>query len=452
MHIHILGIAGTFMAGIARLAKAQGYHVTGTDEAIYPPMSTQLAEDGIEFYQGYDAKNLARKPDQVVIGNAMKRGNPEVEAVLNQQIDYLSGPEWLSRHVLQHRWVLAISGTHGKTTTTNMLAWILTHAQLSPGYLIGGVPKLLEGSAVLGNSPLFVIEADEYDSAFFDKRAKFVHYRPKTLVINNLEFDHADIYDNLAAIQKQFHHVVRTVPNNGQIIYPKADMNVVETLEMGCWTPCVTMGNDNADWSVRDVAADGSRFSVVHHDKILGTVTWPLLGQHNVHNALAAAAAATHAGVAPHYIIEALNQFVAPARRLEVKGVVNDITVYDDFAHHPTAIETTLAGLRAKLGRDARIIAVLELRSYTMRSGVHGMAVMKSLHEANRVLLKQPAELEDNVMHEMQQHHPQCEVYKNTDDIVRYLAQHALPQDHIVIMSNGGFDGIQLKLLQALKK
>jgi UDP-N-acetylmuramate: L-alanyl-gamma-D-glutamyl-meso-diaminopimelate ligase len=450
VHIYILGIAGTFMAGIARIAKALGHQVTGVDEAIYPPMSTQLEEDGIDIFQGYDAQHLAIKPDLIIVGNAMKRGNVEIEALLANQLKFISAPQWLYENVLYNRHVLAVSGTHGKTTTTNMLALILTQAEKNPGYLIGGVPKLLSGSAVLGDSPFFVIEADEYDTAFFDKRSKFIHYHPKTLLINNLEFDHADIFNNLDEIKKQFHYLIRTVPNNGQIIYAQDDENIRDTLKMGCWTPTTTVGLTKGDWTASDVKADGSAFTMMHQTKIIGRVEWNILGLHNVQNAISAAACAHAVGIENQAIIKALESFELPARRMEIKGVVNDITIYDDFAHHPTAMKTTLAGLRARVGKDARIIVCLEMRSYTMRHNVHGAKIIESLAQANQILIKKPEEISQQDLQTMAQQHADCHIFADTQHLIDQLAKTAKPHDHILIMSNGAFDGIYGKLLSAL--
>jgi UDP-N-acetylmuramate: L-alanyl-gamma-D-glutamyl-meso-diaminopimelate ligase len=342
MHVHILGICGTFMGGIAALAQAMGHKVTGSDANVYPPMSTQLTDLGIELTQGYGIEQFSPTPDIVVIGNAMSRGNSAVEYVLERNIPYTSGPQWLLDNFLKEKWVLAVSGTHGKTTTSSMLAWILDYAGMKPGFLIGGVPQNFGVSAKLGDSPFFVIEADEYDTAFFDKRSKFVHYRPRTLVINNLEFDHADIFTNLSAIQTQFHHLIRMVPNNGLILSPYGDQNIDDTLDKGCWTPRQTA---NGDWQVTNISDDGCTFDVVFEEEVQGCVEWDLQGEHNRANGLMAIAAARNVGVRPSHAIEALNQFINTKRRMEVRGCVNNITVYDDFAHHPTAIETTLKGL-----------------------------------------------------------------------------------------------------------
>ncbi|HCV78657.1 MAG TPA: UDP-N-acetylmuramate:L-alanyl-gamma-D-glutamyl-meso-diaminopimelate ligase, partial [Pseudomonas sp.] len=369
MHIHILGICGTFMGSLAVLAKEAGHRVTGSDANVYPPMSTQLEAQGIELTQGYDPAQLDPAPDLVVIGNALSRGNPAVEYVLDKGLPYVSGPQWLAEHVLQGRWVLAVAGTHGKTTTTSMLAWVLEHAGMSPGFLIGGVPQNFGISARLGGTPFFVVEADEYDSAFFDKRSKFVHYRPRTTILNNLEYDHADIFPDLAAIERQFHHLVRTIPSSGLIIHPTAETALVRVLEMGCWTPVQTTGA-GGQWQARLLAEDGSRFEVLFEGQVQGTVNWELTGQHNVANALATLAAARHVGVVPSLGVAALSEFRSVKRRMEKVAEVRGVTVYDDFAHHPTAIATTLQGLRARVGSE-RIIAVIEPRSNSMKLGAH---------------------------------------------------------------------------------
>jgi UDP-N-acetylmuramate: L-alanyl-gamma-D-glutamyl-meso-diaminopimelate ligase len=446
MHIHILGICGTFMGGIAAIAKSLGHKVTGSDANVYPPMSTQLEQLGIELTQGYDPKQLQPAPDLVIIGNAMSRGNPAVEYTLDQNIPYSSGPQWLAEQVLHQRWVLAVSGTHGKTTTSSMLAWVLEYAGLKPGFLIGGIPQNFDSSARLGDSPFFVIEADEYDTAFFDKRSKFVHYRPRTLVINNLEYDHADIFPDLAAIQRQFHHLLRMVPATGLVLSP-ADVDAVDqTLAMGCWSEQQRYGKD---WTVELKQPDGSVFELFYQGKIQGTLHWDLCGNHNVENAVMAIAAARHVGVPVAVSIEALTQFVAPKRRMELKGTVKGIAVYDDFAHHPTAIETTLAGLRARVG-GAKIWAVLEPRSNTMRMGVHKSAIADSLHDANEVLLFEPANSGWSLAAVAEQMLGRASVFQSVELIVAALVEKASAGDHIVIMSNGGFGGIHQKLLDAL--
>lgn len=446
MHIHILGICGTFMGGIAAIAKSLGHKVTGSDANVYPPMSTQLEQLGIELTQGYDPVQLQPAPDLVIIGNAMSRGNPAVEYTLDQNIPYSSGPQWLAEQVLHQRWVLAVSGTHGKTTTSSMLAWVLEYAGLKPGFLIGGIPQNFDSSARLGDSPFFVIEADEYDTAFFDKRSKFVHYRPRTLVINNLEYDHADIFPDLAAIQRQFHHLLRMVPATGLVLSPAHVEAVDQTLAMGCWSEQQRYGKD---WTVELKQPDGSVFELFYMAVSQGTLHWDLCGNHNVENAVMAIAAARHVGVPVAVSIEALMQFVAPKRRMELKGTVKGIAVYDDFAHHPTAIETTLAGLRARVG-DAKIWAVLEPRSNTMRMGVHKSAIADSLHNANEVLLFEPANSGWSLAAVAEQMPGRAAVFQSVELIVAALVEKASAGDHIVIMSNGGFGGIHQKLLDAL--
>ncbi|MCK5191438.1 MAG: UDP-N-acetylmuramate:L-alanyl-gamma-D-glutamyl-meso-diaminopimelate ligase, partial [Methylococcales bacterium] len=360
MHIHILGICGTFMGGLALIARELGYKVSGSDQNVYPPMSTQLEQQGIQLMNGYKAENLECKPDLVVIGNAMSRGNEEVEAVLNQGIKYISGPQWLSEHVLQDKWVLAVAGTHGKTTSSSMLAWILEYQGFNPGFLIGGIPLNFGLSARLGESDFFVIEADEYDSAFFDKRSKFVHYRPRTAILNNLEFDHADIFDDLDAIKKQFHHLVRTIPGDGLIITPESEKNIADVLQMGYWTPVAKTAIDSdAQWQAQLINKDGSQFKILFEGEEQGIVDWSLTGEHNVYNAISAIVAAKHIGILPANAISALKQFKNVKRRMEVIARIGDVTLYDDFAHHPTAIKTTLDGLRKQVDNE-KIIAIVE--------------------------------------------------------------------------------------------
>lgn len=451
MHVHIMGICGTFMGGLALLARELGHQVTGSDQNVYPPMSTQLEAEGITLMAGYLPSNLDPRPDLVVVGNAISRGNPELEAVLNLGIPYVSGPEWLYDEVLLHRWVLAVAGTHGKTTTTSMLAFILEHAGLQPGFLIGGVPLNFGVSARLGGGMFFVVEADEYDTAFFDKRSKFVHYRPRTLILNNLEFDHADIFPDLPAIQRQFHHLMRTVPQRGLIISPTFEPALDEVLQMGCWTPVEHTAKEGsgtvATWSYHLLEKDGSRFEVIHDGQIAGSVSWGLTGLHNVHNGLAAIAAAHHAGIFPERSAEALSKFKNVKRRMEVRATISKITLYDDFAHHPTAITTTLEGLRARVG-DARIIAVLEPRSNTMRMGVHRSTLGDALIAADVAMVFQPKGLDWSLEEDL----PHADVYTSVDDMVLALRDLALPGDHILFMSNGGFEDIHMKLEMALKE
>ena len=435
------------MAGIALLARESGYQVSGSDTAVSPPMSTQLREAGMQVMEGYQLSHLRPPPDQVVVGNVMTRGMAVVEAVLDQDLDYTSGPQWLAGHVLRDRWVLAVAGTHGKTTTSAMLAWILEHAGLEPGFLIGGLPGNFETSARLGKGRFFVVEADEYDSAFFDKRSKFVHYRPRTVILNNLEFDHADIFPDLAAIRTQFHHLVRTIPSTGLIVANGQDAEILKVLEMGCWTPVerVVAG----DWEAREVSSDGTTFQVWWKTERQGRVQWRFTGRHNVNNALAAVAAARHAGVPAPLAVEALNHFAGVRRRQELLGEVGGVSVYDDFAHHPTAIATTLAGLRAATDRG-RIIAVLELRSNTMRMGVHRDTLATSLEAADRVHLLRPQRAEWDVQAEFTD--PRVSLYGAVRDIASAVAREARSGDVVVVMSNGGFGGIHDLLLEALRR
>ena len=452
MHLHILGICGTFMGGIAAIAKQMGFRVSGCDANVYPPMSTQLEQLGIELKQGYFVEHLNDEPDLVIVGNAMARGNVMVEHILDRKIPYTSGPQWLLDNVLKDRWVLAVSGTHGKTTTSSMLTWILQYAGMEPGFLIGGVPQNFDCSARLGNAPFFVIEADEYDTAFFDKRSKFVHYRPNTLVINNLEFDHADIFNDLSDIQRQFHHLIRMVPSNGLILSPKSETAINETLAMGCWTPNEYSVNDEdklTGWHAEKCIADGSEFIVSFKGVIQGRVKWALIGDFNVDNGLMAIAAARHAGVTTAVAIEALATFVNTKRRLELKGEVNQVRVFDDFAHHPTAIAKTLAGMRANVG-NKRIIAILEPRSNTMKSGVHKDTLAKSLAEADLVFVYQGEQVKwsvDALIADCQQ---PCFVNENIEKMVADIVAKTQAGDTLVVMSNGGFGGIHDKLLLAL--
>lgn len=447
MHVHILGICGSFMGGIAAIAKSLGHKVTGSDKNVYPPMSTQLEALGIELTEGYCESQFDPAPDMVVIGNAMSRGNPAVEYVLNRNLPYTSGPQWLLDNLLKDRWVIGLSGTHGKTTTSSMVAWILEHAGLNPGYLIGGVPENFGVSARVGKSPFFVIEADEYDSAFFDKRSKFVHYRPKTLVINNLEFDHADIFADLGAIQTQFHHLVRMVPENGLILTPNNTPAIEDMLKKGCWSSRQSLGKE---WHAELLKKDGSEFNVLHNGVIAGTVTWALVGQHNVDNALMAIAAAHHAGVTLPDAIDALSFFKNVKRRMEVKGEVNNITLYDDFAHHPTAIATTLDGLRKKVG-NARILAVLEPRSNTMKMGVHKDTLANSWQKADEVYLYEPEGMDWSLVDSVAHSNAPTHCFRDVEKIVQGVCNVAQPGDHILVMSNGGFEGIHGRILDALK-
>ncbi|MDO5059759.1 MAG: UDP-N-acetylmuramate:L-alanyl-gamma-D-glutamyl-meso-diaminopimelate ligase, partial [Neisseria sp.] len=453
-HIHIIGIGGTFMGGLAAIAKEAGFKVTGCDAKMYPPMSTQLEALGIDVHEGFDAAQLDRfAADTYVIGNVAKRGMDVVEAVLNRGLPYISGPQWLAENVLQGRWVLGVAGTHGKTTTASMLAWVLEYAGLAPGFLIGGVPQNFTVSARLpqaprqdsaSQSPFFVIEADEYDTAFFDKRSKFVHYRPRTAVLNNLEYDHADIFPDLAAIQTQFHHLVRTVPEQGLIVANGREQSIRDTLEKGCWSP-VEFFSGEGQWQAE---GSDSAFNVLLNGETLGRVEWELMGEHNQMNALAVIAAARHAGVAVQTACEALGAFKNVKRRMEIKGRVRGITVYDDFAHHPTAIETTLAGLRRKVGSE-RIIAVLEPRSNTMKLGTMKAALPESLQAADQVFCYAGG-VDWDVAQALAPLGGKLHVGKDFDTFVAQIAAQARNGDHILVMSNGGFGGIHDKLLAAL--
>ncbi len=440
-HIHILGICGTFMGGIAALAKQAGFRVTGCDANVYPPMSTQLEAQGIELIEGFGVEQLDLKPDVFVIGNVVSRGNPLMEEILNRNLHYLSGPQWLAQTILRDKWVLAVAGTHGKTTTSAMLAWILEYAGLNPGFLIGGVPQNFGISARLTDSAFFVIEADEYDTAFFDKRSKFVHYHPRTAILNNLEFDHADIFPDLAAIEIQFHHLVRTVPGNGLIVSNGHEASLGRVLERGCWTPVERFGTDEG-WQID---ADNR---VTLRGETQGVLKWELLGEHNRQNALAALAAARHAGVPVAQGLAALNEFRNVKRRMEVRGVVNGITVYDDFAHHPTAIATTVAGLRRKAGKS-RILAVLEPRSNTMKLGVMKDALPGSLKNANLVFCYS-GNLGWDARGALAPLGSKAVVEDELAALTEQIAAAARPGDHILVMSNGGFGGIHEKLLKKL--
>ena len=453
MHLHILGICGTFMGSLALLARDLGHKVTGSDANVYPPMSTQLEHAGIELMQGYDRSHLQPHPDLVIVGNAMKRGIDAVEYMLNAGLPYISGPQFLADHVLQGQHVLGVAGTHGKTTTTTMLAWVLDQAGLNPGFLIGGVPLGFSESARLGGGQYFCVEADEYDSAFFDKRSKFVHYHPKTAILNNLEFDHADIFDDLAAIQKQFHHLVRTIPSEGCIIAPITETHIDEVLDMGCWTPVVrTSLNPNPDvaLSAEQLSADGSHFEVLEHGVVKGEVQWSMTGQHSVANALATIAAAQHVGVSIEQACQALSNFGGVKRRMELLGTVHGIEVYDDFAHHPTAIETTLDGARKRLG-ERKLWAIIEPRSNTMRMGSHKEGLAHSARLADEVIWYQPEGLDWDLQPVVDAATNHAQVSRSLDEIINRIVNEAGEGDAVVIMSNGGFGGLHQKLLNALK-
>ena len=471
MHIHILGICGTFMGGLAVLARAAGHRVTGCDTGVYPPMSTQLESQGIALTEGWDAAQLALAPDLFVIGNVVTRGNPLMEAILDRGLPYTSGPQWLAEQVLAGKTVLAVAGTHGKTTTSSMLAWILEDSGLAPGFLIGGVPNDFGVSARLTDTPIFVIEADEYDTAFFDKRSKFVHYRPRVAVLNNLEYDHADIFPDLAAIETQFHHLVRTVPSSGVVVVNAQSEALARVLARGCWSSVERFG-DGAYWSPRSIE---SGFDVLYQNRVEGTVRWNLQGAHNRANALAALIAARYVGVSPAQACRALDRFEGVKRRMEVRGVVDGVTVYDDFAHHPTAIATTIAGLRHKLSASSeadgksRIVAVIEPRSNTMKLGTMKAALPASLIEADRVFgygAKQGRDAlgwdlaaalaplnEDARTTDANDSNAgsKATAFDDIDQLVAAIVVAAQPGDHVLVMSNGGFGGIHERLLAALR-
>ncbi|MDE2224780.1 MAG: UDP-N-acetylmuramate:L-alanyl-gamma-D-glutamyl-meso-diaminopimelate ligase [Xanthomonadaceae bacterium] len=486
MRIHILGICGTFMGGIAALARELGIEVEGSDANVYPPMSDQLRALGITLQEGWSAGHLQPAPDAVVVGNALSRGNPSVEYMLDEGLRYTSGPQWLGENVLRGREVLAVAGTHGKTTTTSLLAHLLESAGLMPGFLIGGVPgnfgvsarlggnprvrdrkKAKKGteainvasaapaippvSALIASVPFFVLEADEYDTAFFDKRSKFVHYRPRIAILNNLEYDHADIFPDVAAIQRQFHHLVRTVPGNGHLIVNAEDARLAEVLAMGCWTPVETFGIDEGDWRARLLSADGSAFAVTHAGSPIGDIRWNLTGRHNVMNALAALAAAHAAGVDPKILLPAFASFESVKRRMESLGEVDGVHVYDDFAHHPTAIATTLAGLRAKVG-GARILVALEPRSNSMRAGAHAAMLAPSLADADAVVLLQRPELPWDAHHVTDALAGRGVTAPSVAELIVALRAQARPGDHVVFMSNGGFDNAPRRFIDALRE
>lgn len=446
-HLHILGICGTFMGGVAIIAREMGFRVTGSDEQVYPPMSDTLRQAGIEIVEGYKPEHLQPAPDLVIVGNTVKRGNPALEYVLNEKIPYISGPQWLAENVLHKRHVIALTGTHGKTTTTSLVTWILTQAGFNPGYLIGGVAQDFAQTAALGKDPFFVIEGDEYDSCFYDKRSKFLHYRPQTLVINNIEFDHADIFENLEAIFKQFQYLLRIVPSKGSIIYFADDSNIPQVLSRENYGQKISFGLTQGDWTAKNSNQEGSVFDIYHHNKFVGKLEWKLLGQHNVANALAAIAAANAAGVAPEIAISALAKFSGVKRRLEVRGIAKGITVYDDFAHHPTAIQTTLNGLRAKV-KDERIIAVLQFASNTMRMGYHQQSIGKALSSADEVIFLKPDQWDiSEISQELQ---GKLKAFASVPEIVAHLAGTLHSPDHVLIMSNKGFEGIHQRLLDML--
>ena len=452
MHIHILGVCGTFMGSLALLAREMEMTVSGSDQNVYPPMSDQLEAQGIQLLEGYEVEHLKPEPDLVVIGNAMSRGNPVVEYVLNRGMPYTSGPQFFAEHLLKDKWVLAVAGTHGKTTTSSMLAWVLEYAGMSPGFLIGGVPQNFGISARTGSTPFFVVEADEYDTAFFDKRSKFVHYHPRTLVMNNLEFDHADIFPDIQSIQKQFHHLVRTIPASGRIIYPTDDQQLQQVLAMGCWSECeaLNINDPGSEWSARILADDGSHFEVLRHGQKEGVVNWQQQGLHNVNNALTTIAAARHVGVLPAVACEALAGFKGVKRRMELVGEVAGIRVYDDFAHHPTAIAATLEGLRARVGSQT-IRVIIEPRSNTMKMGHHRQVLAQSTASASEAIWYAPEGI-DWLSESIADSRVPARVMASTDEIIQHLLDCAEPGEHWVIMSNGGFEKIHSRLMEALRE
>lgn len=447
MHIHILGIGGTFMAGVALLARAAGHKVTGSDQGVYPPMSNQLAQAGIDFREGYDPAHLEPAPDQVVVGNAMSRGNPIIEYMLDAGLNYTSGPQWLAENVLAGRWVLAVAGTHGKTTTASMLAHILQDQGLEPGWLIGGIAANLEVSATLGRSRFFVVEADEYDTAFFDKRSKFVHYHPRTLILNNLEFDHADIFADLAAIQRQFHHLLRIVPGRGRIVQNGQDQALATVIEQGCWTPRELFNADEG-WQAQPLSADYGQLSMQRQGRELGQLHWGLKGAHNAENASASLAAAEHVGVQPAAAIASLANFKGVKRRLEWRGAPAGVTIYDDFAHHPTAIRTTLEGLAASTDRG-RLLVAFEPRSNTMRAGIHDASLAASFAAADRVY-GYDADLDWDLNQVMAPLGSCFQAFGDIQSIVIAITEEAQAGDIVIIMSNGSFGSIQSRLVDAL--
>ncbi len=456
MHIHILGICGTFMGGIARLAVEKGFKVTGSDKNCYPPMSDQLESMGIALHEGYDSAQLSPEPDCVVVGNAMSRGVEVVETLLNSNQSFRSGPQWLNENILHDKWVIAVAGTHGKTSTSSMVTWILEDCGYNPGFLIGGVLENFGVSARLTDSPFFVVEADEYDTAFFDKRSKFVHYRARTCILNNLEFDHADIFNNLAEIENQFHHLVRTIPGQGAVIYPFNEPALARVLNRGCWSPKQSFAVLNkeqniadankTEWAAKKIKSDGSCFKVFYQGKSYGELNWSLIGDHNVSNALAAIAAAHHVGVAISDAISAMASFKNVKRRMELKGEVNNISVFDDFAHHPTAIKTTLAGLRNKVADD-KIIAIVDLRSNTMKQGVHKDTLVNACEQADQVIFHKPSDFTwdfDNLS-------DKAICLGNVESIIEQVLNQVKPNDKVLVMSNGGFGGIHDRLLEELR-
>ncbi len=456
-HIHILGVCGTFMGSLAQLAKAAGYRVTGCDTGVYPPMSTQLENAGIELIEGFDAQQIDLNPDVFVVGNVVSRGNALMEAILDRGLPFISGPQWLSENILQGKWVLGVSGTHGKTTTSSMLAWVLEFAGFEPGFLIGGVPENFGVSARLGKSDFFVVEADEYDTAFFDKRSKFVHYRPHTLIVNNLEYDHADIFPDLAAIQTQFHHLIRTVPQSGCIFRPQKHVALDELWDMGCWSETQTIegspeGGNECDWSFRLSQEDQSEFDVIFRGEVVGTVRWQLNGIHNIQNALNAVAAARHIGIAPEVSAAALNEFQSVKRRFEWIGSASGVDIYDDFAHHPTAIDTTLQGVQARNHTKRPVVVVIEPRSNTMKMGCHRDTLRASVSRADQVYWFEAGGLDWSLEKYVSRADGSSRVFSDTTRLIQAVVSEVPENAIIVVMSNGGFSGMPRSLLSAFER
>ena len=450
MHVHILGICGTFMGGIAMIAKQAGFKVTGSDKNVYPPMSCELENAGVELIQGFDADQLDIKPDVIVVGNVMKRGMDVVERMLDEHLRFVSGPQWLEENYLVNKTVLAVAGTHGKTTTSSMLAWILEANGKNPGFLIGGIPENFGISARSTDSEYFVIEADEYDCAFFDKRSKFVHYHPQVLVMNNLEYDHADIFDSIKDIQKQFHHLVRTVPSKGLIVMPNDDNNLKEVIDRGCWTQTCCVGDSNS-LHAKLLKADGSEFEIYDGDKFIYKVKYACTGTYNVHNSLMAIKAASYTGISLEDAAKALETFKLPKRRMELKGVVNDVAVYDDFAHHPTAIKLTLEGLRNKIGQGKRLVAVFEPRSNSMKMGANHELLAASFASADEIFVYANESVKWDVKSLEQQSNKPLHVIEDFDKLLKEIVKASPKGTTILVMSNGGFNGIHGKLLDLLK-
>ena len=448
MRIHIVGICGTFMGGVALIARELGHIVSGSDLNIYPPMSDALKNAGIDLRLGYDPSTIDKDVDLVIVGNAIGRANPSVDYVLTHKIPYTSGSQWMHDYVLRHQHVLAVSGTHGKTTTTALLTWILETAGLNPGFLIGGVPKNFEGTSRLGAKKYFVIEADEYDTAFFDKRSKFLHYCPTTLIMNNIEFDHADIFADLEAIKKQFQYLLRVVPSNGSVIYPKSDINIPDVISRGCWGNKIVTGDENG-WHAKLIKQDGSEFECYFGAEKRAMIKWSLVGNHNIQNALTAIAAANAINISMKDIEKAFATFENVKRRLEIRGCVNDITVYDDFAHHPTAIATTIDGLRKRVGNE-RIIAVAQLGSNSMKMGAHGDALGFSFTAADEIHILRPEDKSWDVEAVLKPVNNKAFLHNSVSDIVESVSKRTHKNDHVLVMSNKGFDGIHEKLLKGL--